>query len=169
MIEVRITADLKGKAKTIAERKQRENKGLKNYNPEIYKLDMNNRWYTGILGELVFEQLLIDNSKQYKYESLHAGKADEGDFTIELKDYGKFKLDVKTCSQPGYVMMLTPKKAKRYPLYVGVRMNGEVAEIHGVARQEDLYDVTKPKPRIPCIGMRLDELHDIAKLLGVML
>jgi len=132
-------------------------------------LDAEDRWYNGTLGELAFGKLLKQHKKKFDYNhKVELGNPDYGDFTL-YNEKGKAKADVKTASQPRYVNMLVPTTQKKYPIYIGARLNGEAVEIHGYCQPDELSKEIKPSPIINSVGIRLDDLHPIEELLEILI
>ena len=102
--------------------------------------NMNNeRDYVGYLGEWAFNEFLKMNDFKsiIKWSrEITAYGGDVGDFFFDEK-----VIDVKTASKPFYKKLMMPlkqfeKKEKYY--YVGVRLDGDLAEIMGFATYEDM-------------------------------
>jgi len=162
MIAIPITQEMKDYARKIHNIK-------KGYKFRHQGLDAPDHFYHGTLGELGFGKLLKLKGKKFDYKKkVELGKPDKGDFVLYSKD-GKTTADVKTASKPSYVNMLVPTTQKRYPIFVGVRLNGDVVEVHGYCQPPELTKDLKPKPVINNTGMRLDELHPIEELLEILI
>lgn len=163
MIQVKITDDMRNQAE-YAQTKMTE---LYNHGG----LREPDAAYHGVLGELAFKELLERLGKQFNYDhEYESGNPDNGDFTIFTKpSETPVTLDVKTASQPHFVNMLVPKSQKPYPLYVGVRLGYEYAEIWGYCKSTELSADIRPEPKIDNLGIPLAMMHDITNLLEVML
>lgn len=132
-----------------------------------YGLNEPDRFYNGMLGEVVFKKLLDTKHKAYKYEPQHDG-TDKEDFKVLHYNGKYYGVDVKTCSQPHYKYLTLPARLHikhRYPLYVGIRLNGTIAEVMGYCLYHELKPITDGTMKVPSYGIKLDKLHDINNML----
>ena len=126
-----------------------------------YGLDEPDRYYTGMLGEIVFKELLQRHDKKFDYSPKHDG-TDTSDFIVTLVSGKVIDVDVKTCSKPHYKFMVYPTSQYQrfsYPVYVGIRLNGDIAEVIGYCFRKDLVPIEGMK--VPSVGIRLSELKPI--------
>lgn len=158
MVEIEITDHMKKIAR------QASDKMSNLYNHQgLRELDAA---YNGILGELAFVTFLMNNKKWFHYEHDYAsGKPDNGDVKIWVNGLGTVTVDVKTASKSSYQYLLVPKTQKKYMLYVAVRLNGDIAEIWGIAKLNELRDVKAINDKINNIGLPLDSLKDLRDIL----
>ena len=125
-----------------------------------------NAFYTGIIGELAFKELLNLYDKSYKHANAHNG-TDKADFYCTLYNLKEISIDIKTCSQPYYkYMVLPPKQYEQfnYDAYIGVRLNANVAEIMGFCLHNNLEKI-KDNMKIEAMGKKLNDLEPIENLL----
>lgn len=123
-------------------------------------------FYTGIIGELAFRKVLELYDRSYKHANAHNG-TDKADFYCTLSNLKEVSIDVKTCSQPYYKYMVLPPRQYdqfNYDAYIGVRLNGDVAEIMGYCLHNNLEKI-QGNFKIECMGKKLDELRPIEYLL----
>lgn len=130
-----------------------------------YGLDEPDRYYTGMLGEMVFKELLSQFDKAYDYSPKHDG-TDTSDFKVTLKNGRVVDVDVKTCSKPYYKLMVYPTvqyQRFKYDVYVGIRLNGDVAQVMGYCFRKDLVPIEGMK--VPSMGVQLNDLKAIDVML----
>lgn len=124
----------------------------------------------GLLGEYALESLLRERHKKFFYQET-IGSADNGDFLVYIPG-GHRLLDVKTASQGFHRNIMMPavqgkKHENHYDYFVGVRLNGSVAEVWGYCRLKDFqlkpdgFDYNKT----PTLYKSLSSLQDTEKML----
>ena len=145
-------------------------KNLKN-KPNYTGLVKKDRYFIGLLGELVFKKFLDNEGKQYKYNVRLDGRSGGGDFDLYVSNSVVKVVDVKTASKFYYTRMLVPKvQLDNHPncIYVAVKLNGlEEGEIFGYCYGED-FEI-RPKgfteEKIPTACKNLDDLEKIENLI----
>lgn len=93
------------------------------------------RYKIGFVGELCFEQFLKSRFVPHEYKPNLDGKSDRGDFYLPHLDK---KLDIKTASNKNADKLLVPQSQyyrHNYPIYVGMRINGDDCQIMGYANR----------------------------------
>jgi len=162
MIQIPITNEMK----QIAERGEKmilkSFKGNHNYTG----LSADRRFYFGILGELATVELLRIKGVRVKYTPKWNGKADSGDLIVYADGY-PIKVDVKTASKDFHENLWMPaKQYDRYTYdgYIGVRICGDVAEIHGYCAKKDFTKSMHPRAKVPTYGVALCDLRQMDKL-----
>lgn len=121
------------------------------------KINQPHRYYYGYIGEWAFNEFLKEKGVEAVWNRKADGLADSGDFVLDGKT-----IDVKTASKPEYRMLMFPN-VQKHPrdLYVGVRLNGETAEIWGYTdinalKTKDFgYGLTKYIPLDELISINL--------------
>ncbi|MEI7632522.1 MAG: hypothetical protein WCJ60_04345 [bacterium] len=163
-IKVPITYQMQKEAQTHIDKM---NQNLNTFGD--YGIREPNAFYTGIIGELAFKKALELYDKSYTHSSAHNG-TDKADFYCTLYNLRDISIDVKTCSQPYYqYMVLPPKQYKQfnYDVYIGVRLNGNVAEIMGYCSHNTLEKINN-NFKIECMGKQLDDLEPIENLMRLL-
>ena len=162
MIPIPITNEMK----QIAERGEKmilkSFKGNHNYTG----LSEERRFYYGILGELAAAELLRLNGVRAKYTPKWGAGADDGDIIVYAGNY-PVKVDVKTASKDYHENLWMPEKQYMrytYDGYIGVRICGDVAEIHGYCAKKDFTKSMHPRAKVPTYGVALADLRDMEKL-----
>jgi len=127
-------------------------------------LTAQNRYMIGSLGEQAVVKILKDNNKRFEYHPKADGKSDQGDITIW---YGNLDLtvDVKTGGNENIQYMYIPMSQynrKRYPIYIGCRINKPNIEVWGYAPPEQLRVVPS---KIDSIGKEFELLKPVEKLI----
>lgn len=136
MIEIILTDKIKSKAREWAD-KISKTRTLTHYS-NYTRLNIDDRYYYGYLGEIAFWKVLHDHHSNYKYEPKFDGKSDGCDFIVNGK-----KVDVKTASKSTYRNIMLPKSqwvSKYRDYYVGVQINGDEAIIHGYCTHSDFKE-----------------------------
>lgn len=163
MIQIPITDEMK----KIAERGEKlilkSFKGNHNYTG----LSEDRRFYYGILGELATVELLRLNGVRAKYAPKWGAGADDGDIVVYADNY-PVKVDVKTASKDFHENLWIPAKQYvryTYDGYIGVRINGDVAEIHGYCAKKDFIKSEHPGKKIETYGVALADLRPMDRLI----
>ena len=127
------------------------------------------RYYFGSLGEYAFQQLLIDQHKDYRYQQV-VGGADSGDFTLHWHNHCQRIADAKTATQVFHRNIMMPQSQvnrHKYHFYVGVKLCDSEAEVWGFTTldqfqlKQDGFD----HHRVPTLYRPLNQLTDIDELL----
>lgn len=129
-------------------------------------LSEDHRFYFGILGELATVKALKDAGVRLKYTPQWGAGADDGDIIVYADGF-PIKVDVKTASKDFHEHLWIPdKQFARYTYggYIGVRLNGDVAEVFGYCAKKDFSKTEHPGAKVPNYGIRLDELRPMEKL-----
>lgn len=162
MIQIPITDEMK----KIAERGEKlilkSFKGNHNYTG----LSEDRRFYYGILGELATVELLRLNGVRAKYAPKWGAGADDGDIVVYADGY-PCKVDVKTASKDFHENLWMPEKQYMrytYDGYIGVKICGDVAEIHGYCAKKDFTKSMHPRAKVPTYGVALCDLRQMDKL-----
>lgn len=160
------TVDISDKMKAAARRgEKRILSHFKNDN-NYTGLSEPDRFYFGILGELAFVYVLKQNGIMAKYTPAWDGKADSGDVIVYC-DGDPLKVDVKTCSKKFHENLWIPvKQYQRYSYngYIGVRLNGDVAEIHGYCSKDKFAKTEHSGAKVANYGIALTELRPLDRL-----
>lgn len=137
------------------------------------KLEAEERFYHGYVGELVMREYVKGLRKKITYTIRLDGKADEnGEFRLFTK-VGEKTLDVKAASQSFHSRIMMPAdqaEVHTSNYYGGVKLNGNIGEIWGVCSgigwllKEDGFD----KNRVPTLYRDLGGLADIDTLLAIV-
>ena len=163
MIQIPITNEMRAAAELAEKRILASFKGNnKNYTG----LSIERRFYHGTLGELAAVELLKQNGVRLKYAPKWGAGADDGDIIVYANDY-PCKVDVKTASQGFHEHLWIPEKQftrYTYDGYIGVRLNGEIAEIFGYCAKKDFEKVTHHGTTVPNWGIPLANLKPMDKL-----
>jgi len=139
---------------------------FKKKNGNYTSLSEPDRFYTGVLGELAFLELLKQNNIKAKYAPTWNNLADKGDVVVYCNDY-PLKVDIKTSGKAFHKNLWLPEKQYNrynYNGYVGVRLVDDVAEIHGYCSKDDFTKSEHSGAKVPTWGIGLDELREIDKL-----
>lgn len=166
MTTIDITDAMKKSARRGEARIMATFKDLKNGN--YTKLNEPDRFYNGILGELAFVKLLKQEGIRCQYRPTWDGTPDKGDIILYAGDY-PLAADIKTCSKLFHENLWIPTKQYEkysYNGYIGVRLNGDVAEIHGYCQKKDFTKTEHPGAKVANYGIALDKLRPIDRLLG---
>lgn len=129
MIKVPITTEMKEQASWMRD----ETIKNKNYDVNYTGIDLPTRWYDGYLGELVFEQFLKDNNKEYKYEPICDGNGHKVDFFLTILGL-TMSFDVKSSSHPNAQKMMQPTaqyNISNISAYVGLHLLEDSGNIMG--------------------------------------
>jgi hypothetical protein len=130
-------------------------------------LDEPDKYYIGIVGELAFVKLLRDEGIRADYAPKWDGKADRGDVDVYYDGGYRLTVDVKTCSKEFHKNVWFPAshyKQYSYDGYIGVRLVGDVAEIHGYCAKKDFVPSTHPGSKVPNYEVPLDKLRPCERL-----
>ena len=136
---IEITDEMKQKARGWNDKVMQSN--IK-YSPNYTGISVNDRFYYGYLGELVFLELLKQSGKKYEYTPRFDGIPDDCDFLIYI-DGKPEKLDVKTASKNFYKNIMLPKSQwiKKYrDYYIGIRLEGDAANVCGYCKHNDFEE-----------------------------
>jgi hypothetical protein len=129
-------------------------------------LSETDRFYNGILGELALVELLKQKGIRAKYTPNWNGFKDKGDATVWCEDYPLI-VDVKTCTKDFHTNLFMPEKQYQkysHDGYIGVRIVGDVAEIHGYCAKKDFTRSQNPNVKVATYGIELTALRPIERL-----
>lgn len=161
---INLTKELKDKAREM------ESEVLENLKktPNYTGFSISNRFYVGFLGELVFEQLLINSGKKYSYDVLLDGNSQGSDFKISA--HRELSVEVKASDHPNAQRLLIPAKQYDYKtsdLYVGIKLSETEATIFGYCFKKQFYFAPEGfnDNKIPTYYMPFDKLFPIEDLL----
>lgn len=130
-------------------------------------LSEDQRFYFGTIGKLAVVRLLHDNGVKLKYTPEWGAGADDGDIIVYSGGY-PCKVDVKTASKVFHEHLWIPEKQfNRYTYdgYIGVRIVGDIAEIHGYCAKKDFVKSEHPGKKIETYGVALADLRPMDKLI----
>ena len=165
MITLPITDAIKAKARKNSNAifKARPDRPEDNYT----RLSEDDRYYYGLIGEQIFEQVLINHSKSYEYDPVYDGKADHGDFKLFIGTL-PVVIDVKTCSKVFHKYLAMPVaqfNKYTYDAFVGVQLDGDVATVWGYCYKSHFKPVNNPNMKVPTMGVALKDLRPIEEML----
>lgn len=129
-------------------------------------LNQHDRYITGFIGELCFEQFLKSRHVPHDYKPNFDGKSDHGDFYLPHLDK---MIDVKTASDKWSDKLLMPETQyyrHNYPIYVGMRINGDECQIAGYAKRDEFRKIMLKIPTM-CVDYKdlyfIEDLVDVSK------
>ena len=128
-----------------------------------------NAFYDGYLGELVMLELLKQEGIQGAYRHRSDGVADNRPEFLINTPMGDREFDVKTATKPFHIRIMMPAKqliAHDSQYYVGVRLCGEIGEIHGFCGKDQFQykDDGFTTDHAPTYYMLLRDLKPIEQL-----
>ena len=162
MVTIQLTDSMKLKARTSQDEIMKHLPDSDNYTG----LHDKDRFYKGSLGELAFEQMLISYNKNFDYKPRFDGLPDKGDFILRSHSAQTIKVDVKTNGSIRHShLVVTLKQLARYhyDIYVGIRLNQDIAEIWGFCLRQHLKPVDFTL--VPSKGCDLKKLIPVERLL----
>lgn len=165
-----IAIDINDKMKEIARKGEKTIlSGFKTDN-NYTKLSEPDRFYNGIIGEMALAKLLFENGKRAQYTPDWNAGADDGDLMVWI-DGRPQKVDVKMAGDPKYRYIMQPEAQFHkyaYEWYVGVRKNGDQAEIFGACHKNRLQPLNIKTLKVPTYGCLLDDLSPIDLFLNLI-
>lgn len=163
MIQIPITDKMRDVAEKAEKRILASFKGNDN---NYTGLSADRRFYFGVLGELATVKALKDAGIRLKYAPDWGAGADDGDIVV-YSDERPCKVDVKTATKDFHENLWIPaKQYMRYTYdgYIGVRICGDVAEVHGYCAKKDFSESMHPGAKVVTYGIALDELRPMDRL-----
>ena len=138
MQTIEITPEIILKARKLA---AKVNRVVSKFGPNYTGLEAQERYFNGYLGELAFLNWLRENKIKSIYTPKIKGKSAAGDFILFGMVTGQKKtVDVKTASKAFHRNIMLPEaqmERHKKDYYIGVKINGNYAEIWGFCRAKD--------------------------------
>jgi hypothetical protein len=140
MVPVPITEEMRAEARQLSDEVLENLKHNPRYGQNYTGLSAPDRFYNGYLGELAVLDLFQTHNKSGIYHVNTSGFADEAEFELDQGLPRMLLADVKTASQPTHRQIMMPAKQMeihKAHYYIGVRLNGDYAEVWGYCSGSD--------------------------------
>lgn len=134
------------------------------------KLRVENGDWVGFVGEYALQDYFNKQGLNVKHHTDHSKPSPIDYWFPYIANDGTervVEIDLKTGSKPDYKYLMFPKsQGVKAQMYIGALYTGTAVDVYGYALPRELRDITNEvKTQVPSWGRRLDELHDISKLI----